>query len=104
MNIRNSLVLVLIAALLTACATTPTGRKQLMIVSEDQAISASAQAYVQTIAPLEKEGKINSDKALTARVEKITGRLITEAIVMRPETRDWDWSMKVIDDPESVNA
>lgn len=104
MKFRNIIVLVLLVSLLGACATTPTGRKQLMIVSEDQAISASAQAYVQTIAPLEKEGKINTDKALTERVEKITGRIITEAIVMRPETRDWDWSMKVIDDPEMVNA
>jgi predicted Zn-dependent protease len=91
-------------SLLSACNTTPTGRNQLMIVSEDQAIASSAQAYVQTIGPLEKQGKINTDKMLTKRVEKITGRIVTEAIVMRPETRDWKWSMKVIDDPEMVNA
>lgn len=104
MKFRNLIVLALLVSLLSACATTPTGRKQLMIVSEDQAIASSAQAYVQTIAPLEKEGKINTDKELTKRVEKITGRIVTEAIVMRPETRDWKWSMKVIDDPEMVNA
>ena len=104
MKFRNLLVTVLIVGLLTGCATSPTGRNQLMLVSEDYAIEASKQAYVETIAPLEKEGKINTDKALTARVERITGRLVTEAIRMRPDTKDWDWSMKVIDDPETVNA
>jgi len=104
MKIRNLMIVVLLVSTVSGCATSPTGRKQLMIVSEEQAISASAEAYVQTIAPLEKEGKINTDKALTQRVENITGRLITEAIAMRPETRNWKWSMKVIDDPETVNA
>lgn len=75
-----------------------------MIVSEQQAIDESAQAYVQTMAPLEKQGKINSDPALSARVEEITGRLVTEAIAMRPDSADWLWSMKIIDDPEMVNA
>jgi len=75
-----------------------------MLVSEQQAISQSAQAYVQTISPLEKQGKINSDAALTARVDRITGRLVTEAIKMRPDSADWKWSMKIIDDPETVNA
>ena len=104
MNIRNLVVTLLLAGLLSGCATSPTGRSQLMLVSEDYAIEASKQAYVQTIAPLEKEGRINTDKALTDRVERITGRLITEAIRMRPDTRNWDWSMKVIDDPDTVNA
>jgi len=104
MPLKKSLTSLTLVALLSACATSPTGRHQLMLVSEQQAISESAQAYVQTIEPLDKQGKINNDKALTRRVERITGRLVTEAIVMRPDTRDWAWSMKVIDDPETVNA
>lgn len=96
--------LVLACAVLSACATSPTGRSQLMLVSEEQAIVESAQAYVQTIEPLDKQGKINNDPQLARRVEQITGRIVTEAIVMRPETRDWEWSIKVIDDPDTVNA
>jgi len=95
---------VILAITLTACASSPTGRRQLMLVSEEQAINESAQAYVQTMAPLEEQGKINSDPALTARVEEITGRLVSEAIVMRPDSADWLWSMKIIDDPKTVNA
>lgn len=90
--------------MIAACATSPTGRRQLMIVSEDTAISASKQAYVEMLKPYEQKGKIDNDPALKDRVYRITGRLIAQAIQMRPETKNWDWSIKIIDDPETVNA
>jgi predicted Zn-dependent protease len=90
--------------LVVACATSPTGRSQFMIVSEQQAISASRTAYVDMIKPLEDDGKIDSDPAVVARVNRITDELVEQAIIMRPATKDWDWQVKVIDDPETVNA
>ncbi|MEO8224061.1 MAG: M48 family metallopeptidase [Gammaproteobacteria bacterium] len=90
--------------LVTACATSPTGRSQLMLVSEKQAISASKQQYLQTMGKLSSEGKLVSDPKILKRVDTITGRLISQAIVMRPETRAWEWSVQVIDDPKMVNA
>lgn len=104
MKLKHFLTVIIFSGLLSACATSPTGRHQLMMVSEERAISESAEAYVQTIEPLDKQGKINTDQALTKRVQQITGRLVSEAIIMRPDTRDWNWSMKVIDDPKTVNA
>ncbi len=100
---RVGTVIVLLLAL-AACATSPTGRRQLMLVSEQEAISQSALAYVQMIQPLEEQGKVDNDPALKRRIDRITGRLVTEAIAMRPATRDWKWSMKIIDEPETVNA
>ena len=94
----------LLLLLLAACATSPTGRSQLMLVSEESAINASKTAYVEMLKPLEEEGKVDNDPTLQARVHRITGRLIAQAIIMRPETRKWAWSMKVIDDPKTVNA
>lgn len=96
--------ILILPLLLTACATSPTGRKQLMMVSEESAIVQSAQAYAQTMNDYEKKGQLSHDQALIKRVNVITGRLIYEALIMRPDTRDWKWSMKVIDDPETVNA
>lgn len=93
-----------LAFLLAACATSPTGRTQLMLVSEDQAIAYSKQAYLQTVADLDKEGKIVTDPAITRRVQTITDRLVVQAGIMRPATRKWNWEVKVIDDPEQVNA
>ena len=92
------------ALVITACATSPTGRRQLMLVSEDTAIEASKSAYAQTIQPFAQQGKLDNDAALKARVTRITEKLIAQAIIMRPETKDWDWSMKILDDPETVNA
>lgn len=94
----------LLILLLASCATSPTGRKQLMLVSEDEAIAYSRQAYMDTVANLEKEGKLVTDPAITQRVQTITDRLIVQAEIMRPASRNWDWEVKVIDDPEQVNA
>ncbi len=105
MNIAiKKFTLLLLTSLLMACATSPTGRSQLMLVSEEQAIIASKQAYVEMLQPLEKQGKLDNDPAVTKRVQTITNRLIAEAIKLRPETRRWEWSVKVIDDPKVVNA
>ena len=104
MKIRVS-VLALLVGVLAACAVSPTGRRQLALVSEDSAIAASDEAYAMQIGELRKEGKIVPDSSRVAqRVEGITERLVAQATLKRPETADWKWSMEVIDDPEVVNA
>jgi len=75
-----------------------------MLVSEETAIASSAEAYVQEVGKLKKEGKLSGDKALIQRVNGITERLVAQAIIMRPDSVKWAWSVAVIDDPETVNA
>lgn len=103
---RFKLVLALSAlcAILVACATSPTGRRQLMVVSEAQAISASKTQYVQTMSKLRSEGKLVTDKAVVNRINTITGRLVAQAVRMRPDSADWEWSVEIIDEPDTVNA
>jgi hypothetical protein len=73
---------------LCACQTNPiTGRHQLMLVSEDLAITESKQAYVAMLQPLQQKGKVDNNPAVSARVRTITGRLIAQAIKYRPETK-----------------
>lgn len=100
---RNALI-VLAAVVVAACATSPTGRKQLMLVSEQQAISASRQAYVQEIGKAKQAGKLVTEPRVLKRVEVITERLVAQAVLMRPASAKWEWSMQVIDDPKMVNA
>jgi len=100
----KQLLTALILFTLTACATSPTGRSQLMLVSPEQAIIASKDAYVQTLQPLQKAGKIDSDVTVSNRVRHITGRIIAQTIAFYPHTSEWEWSVKVIDEPETVNA
>ena len=103
-TIHRIVVLLCVASILASCATSPTGRRQLMLVSEEQAISSSAQAYVQQVGKLKQEGKLSDDRATIERVSAITEKLVAQAILMRPDSADWQWSVAVIEDPETVNA
>ena len=98
-------VLILLLPLLSACATNPvTGRAQLMLISEKQSIGASREAYVKMLEPLDEAGKIDSDPIVTQRIHDITAKLIAQAIKYRPESESWEWRVKVIDEPETINA
>lgn len=100
-----SILLPLFAILLSGCATNVvTGRSQLMIVSEQSAINQSTSAYSSLIGGLSKSGKLSKDEKLITRVQNITNRLITQAIIYRPATKIWNWNVTVIDDPDTVNA
>lgn len=102
--LKHVALALLVTTLASACATSPTGRTQLMLVSEQQAIAASKQQYLQTMGKLRSEGKLVTDPKILKRVDTITGRLIAQAILMRPATQSWEWSVQVIDDPKQVNA
>ncbi len=104
MRFPKPLLTLCLTLLVAACATSPTGRKQLMLVSEDQAISASRQAYAQEMGKYQKEGKLVTDPRVLKRVRVITERLVAQAVLMRPDSAQWQWSVQVIDDPKTVNA
>jgi predicted Zn-dependent protease len=104
MKFRAIATLLLALFVVTACATSPTGRSQLMLVSEEEAITMSKQAYLQTMSELEAQGDLVKDPAVVDRIDTITGKLIAQAIEMYPKTADWEWSVEVIDEPETVNA
>ena len=60
-------LMLVLAVLLTVagCQSNPiTGRKQLMLVSEDSAIASSKEAYAAMLQPLAKAGEIDSNQAV----------------------------------------
>ena len=78
---RPAIVPGLVALLLTACQSAPvTGRSQLLIVPEETAIASSQTAYMQMLTPLQKQGKLDNDPAVTKRIVAITERLVPHAI------------------------
>jgi len=101
---KKAVLTALLTLVLVACATSPTGRRQLMLVSPDEAIAASRTAYLQQMADFEEKGLLSKDQALIGRVQQITGRLVAQAVQMFPRTANWEWTVAVIDDPETVNA
>ena len=101
---KKVISLTLISAAIAGCATTLTGRNQLMIVSPDSAIVESQKAYASTVGELDQNNQLVTDPAWVKRIETITGRLVTEAIKLDPDTKDWEWSVAIIDDPDTLNA
>ncbi|WP_018142267.1 M48 family metallopeptidase [Thioalkalivibrio sp. ALJ7] len=94
-----------LAVAVPGCTTNPvTGRSQLMLVSENQAIDASRSAYVEMLAPAREEGRVDANPEMTARVQGITERVVAQAVKYRPETADWDWEIRVIEAPDTINA
>lgn len=90
--------------LISACATSPTGRSQFMLISPESAIVQSEAAYLSTVKALDEEDKLLDDPAVVDRVAEVTGRVVTAAVRQFPHTRDWQWSVAVIDDDDTVNA
>jgi len=101
---KNNLFLLAALTLVAACTTSPTGRSQLMLISPESAIVESKKAYLSTVGELEQQNKLIDDPKMADRIATITGRLVTEAIVLYPKSADWEWSVAIIDDPEMVNA
>lgn len=98
------LPVLLVLPVLAGCATNPvTGRSQLMLVSGQEAVTSSYQAYSAMTASLQQQSKINRDAAKLARIRAITGRLIPQAFAWRSDAARWKWEVNVIDSPE-VNA
>ena len=94
----------LAANLLAGCQQNPvTGRTQFLIVSEQQAQSSSAKAYAKTVTDAHNKHRLDTDRRHTARVRRITDRLVAQAIVLLPASARWKWQVHVIDDP-NVNA
>lgn len=101
---KTLVLLTVLVSILSGCATSPTGRSQLMLVSPESAIVESKKAYLSTVGELGREDKLVNDPKLSKRVATITGRLVTVAIQKYPASANWEWSVAIVDDPKVVNA
>ncbi len=102
---KKVLAFIAVAVFVNGCQSNPiTGRSQMSLVSEESAIAKSKEAYSAMLKPMADDGKINNNAAVLARVEKITSRIVAQAVKYRPEAENWEWSIRVIDDPETINA
>ena len=96
---------------LAACATVQTTqpgavgieRKQTMLVSEASVEQGAQKAYATEVQQAGANGKLNADPALTARIRRITGRLIPVTATFRSDAPDWKWEVNTLTTPE-MNA
>jgi len=103
--LKRSWWLAATVALLCGCSTNPiTGRSQFVMVSEESAISGSASAYSNMMGQFSKKNKLEIETPRAERVRDITNRLVAEAVRFRPDAANWNWEVRVIDEPKVVNA
>ena len=105
---RNRVYKRAVAALLLAgvgaCSPNPvSGRKQLLLVPEQQIVQAASESYLSQINQAKQQGKLDLGSATVRRVRRIAQRIVTQAQVYRPESRQWAWEIHVLNDP-NVNA
>jgi predicted Zn-dependent protease len=101
----------LIALALCGCATVQTTRpgavgierKQTMLVSEESVEQGAEKAYATEVQQATEARKLNADPALTARIRRITDRLIPVTAAFRTDAPDWKWQVNTLTTPE-MNA
>ena len=71
-------------------------RQQRMLISEEQVQAAAAQAYAQELQKAREQKKLNTDKALTERVQTVSRQLIPHTSVFRPDAPDWNWEINTL--------
>jgi len=98
--------LLAILLLLTSCGSVPlTGRKQVLLVSDSELISASLAQYNDYM----KTATLSTDRAKTAQVEQIGRRIATATETylkqngLEKEVANFQWEFKLIKDAQ-VNA
>lgn len=96
------------SVLLSCTSTTQVGatgvdRKQLLLVSSEQINAASVASYNQTLSQAKAAGKLDTDAAMRARLQRISNRLVSKVSTFRPEARSWQWEVHTIKSDE-LNA
>ena len=105
MGKRLNFLALLAAAALAGCTANPiTGRSQLIVVSERQAIGESAAAYNSMMGQFGKKKQIETGTPRVEKVREIADRLIAQAVRFRPDSAKWNWEVTVINEPKTVNA
>lgn len=74
-----------------------------MLVDDAQAAQSSALAYNQLLSTASRQRALDGDQETLSRVQAIARPLIAQAVKKRPETRNWQWDVHVLNSDE-VNA
>jgi predicted Zn-dependent protease len=78
-------------------------RKQTMVVSEASVEQGAVKAYATAVEKAQQQGKLNMDPELTARVRRVSERLIPVTATFRPDAPAWHWEINALTTPE-MNA
>ena len=98
-TMKKALSILIGTALLTACATSPTGRNQVTIFPESQMSQMGAAAFTS----MKKSQKVDTSKKNNDYVQCIVNALIPELHLLAPEMKSTRWETNVFIE-DSPNA
>lgn len=87
----------------TNSGTVGVDRSQFVMVSAAEVEQSSAKAYNEIMDKARKEGKLNTDPKMTARVRAIANRLTPQTAVFRADAPAWNWEVNVLQS-DDLNA
>ncbi|USD66772.1 M48 family metallopeptidase [Vibrio sp. SCSIO 43136] len=96
MPIKRTIFCMTIVSLIAACTTSPTGRKQLIMFSDNDMAALGAQSFEQ----IKQEQKISKDKKINQYVQCVSDA-ITKHVGSQPGFKAWE---VVVFDSDQVNA
>jgi predicted Zn-dependent protease len=73
------------------------GRHQELDFTAAQVQTIAAASYAKRIEAFRREGKLDRDARLFERVRRISGRLVAQAVLLKPEAAHWGWEVHVAD-------
>lgn len=73
------------------------GRHQNLAFTGARVRAMAAAGYAERVDAFRREGRLDRDAKLLARVRRVAGRLIAQAIVLKPEAAHWHWELHVAD-------
>lgn len=101
---RGIAIALIACAVATGCATNSiTGRTQLQIASDESVIQESKTWYRSVMNEYQAKGQLKAKPDVVQRAVNISNRLIDQAVVLRPDSAQWDWDLEVINSKE-LNA
>jgi predicted Zn-dependent protease len=78
-----------------ATAVPINGRSQHMLFTGTQVQAIAAAAYDKRLQELTRHGNLDRDAALVQRVRRVAGRIITQAVILKPEAAHWAWEIHI---------
>jgi predicted Zn-dependent protease len=78
-----------------ATAVPINGRLQHMVFTGAQVQAIAAAAYDKRLQELARHGSLDRDAALVQRVRRVAGRIITQAVILKPEAAQWAWEIHI---------
>ncbi len=94
------LSLLLLVAMQAAAQVPDSGRWQELRFPGEEVAQLAEDHYIEQTVSLAAAGRLDHDRALLVRVQRITDGLVRVAAAFKPEAAGWQWEVHVTDDPD----